>query len=104
MSGYRRGSTPTHTFNVNVDLRNATVYVTYSQRGVTIVEKTGEDLTITQTTVALKLTQSETLQFSNGRVEIQIRYVMADGSADASNIIVADAQKILKDGVITYAV
>lgn len=102
MSGFRRGSTPTHTFNVNVDLREATVYVTYSQRGQVIVEKTGDDLTITEESVTLSLTQAETLQFNNGRVEIQIRYVTADGFADASNIIIVDTERILKEGVITH--
>lgn len=30
---WRRGSTPTNTFNVNIDLTDATVYITYCQKG-----------------------------------------------------------------------
>lgn len=104
----RRGSTPTNTFNCNVDLAGATLFVTYSQGGANLVEKTGDDLTIVSTqsgcTVTVRLSQAETLKFKTGQVMIQIRYVMPDGSADASNIIQTTAERILKDGVIEYAV
>ena len=104
----RRGSTPTNVFTCNLDLTGATVFVTYSQRGLNLVEKTGDDLTITATqtgcTVSLELSQEDTLKFRSGNVMVQIRYVMSDGSADASNIIQTTADAILKDGVIEYAV
>lgn len=104
MAGFRRGSTPTNVFNVNVDLTGATVFVSYSQNNKVIVEKTGADVTIESDKITVELSQTDTLSFQNGRTEIQIRYVMSDGTADASNIIAVDAQRILKDGVITYAV
>lgn len=104
----RRGSTPTNTFNCNVDLSDATVFVTYQQNGVNLIEKTGDALTITATqtgcNVTVELSQDETLLFVPGRVMVQIRYVKQDGSADASNIIQTTAELILKDGVIEYAV
>ena len=43
----RRGSTPTNVFDVDIDLRDATVFVTYEQFGNIVLEKTGEDLTVT---------------------------------------------------------
>lgn len=98
----RRGSTPTNTFSVNLDLRDATVFVTYEQDDKIVVEKTGEDLTITATAVSCTLTQEETLRFHAGRVNIQLRFVTALGAADASNIIATTAERILKDGVIEY--
>jgi len=98
----RRGSTPTNTFSVNVDLRDATVFVSYSQDDRVIVEKTGSDLTITDKTVVCALSQEDTLKFHDGRVEIQIRFVTALGAADASNIIATTAERVLKDGVIEY--
>ena len=104
----RRGSTPTNVFNCNIDLTGATVFVTYQQNGVNLIEKTGDALTITATqtgcTVSVELSQEDTLLFATGRVLVQIRYVKADGTADASNIIGTTADKILKDGVIEYAV
>lgn len=102
MAGFRRGSTPTNVFNVNIDLTGATVFVSYSQNNKVIVEKTGADVTIESDKITVALSQTDTLSFQNGRTEIQIRYVMSNGEADASNIIAVDAQRILKDGVITY--
>ena len=101
--GWKRGSTPINVFRVNVDLTGATVYVTYAQAGVVKIEKTGTDLTITEDTVSTTLTQEDTLKLaSNQLVEMQIRYVKSDGTADGSNIVTASVGKILKDGLIEY--
>jgi len=96
----RRGSTPTNVFLVDLDLTAATVFVSYEQGGKVIIEKTGTDLTVTDEDITLTLTQEETLRFSPGEVLIQIRYVMPNGTADASNIIRTTAERIIKDGVI----
>lgn len=98
----RRGSTPTNTFHVNLDLTEATIFVTYSQNGCIAFEKTGDDLEVTEDQIVVSLTQAETLSLKSGRVEIQIRYVLADGTADASNIMSTTAERILKDGEIAY--
>lgn len=98
-----RGTTPTHIFdNIGVDLRNARVYLTYSQFGANVLEKTNEDMTITENTISVTLTQEETLAFQEGTISMQIRYVMADGKADKSDIMQTRADKILKEGVITW--
>lgn len=98
----RQGTTPTHLFNVDVDLTTAVViYITYEQGKRTIIEKTKEDITITENTLEVKLTQEETLAFSlSSRVDIQIRARFEDGSAVASNIMRATVEEILKEGVI----
>lgn len=97
----RRGTTPTHNFTVDVDLRDAVVYISYAQGGRVIVEKTGDDITITATKLETTLTQEETLRFVPGKdVEMQIRYRKPDGSADASEIMYIKAEALLKDGVI----
>lgn len=98
----RRGTTPTNVFEVNADLRGATVYVSYEQDGKVVVEKTGSDLTVDETSVSCTLTQEETLRFHSGKVAIQIRYVTDLGAADASNIIATTFERILKDGEIEY--
>lgn len=98
----RRGSTPTNTFSVNIDLRGATIFVSYAQRGKVLVEKTGSDLYVTEDTIITRLTQEDTLQFKPGEVSIQLRYVKADGEADTSNVIQTTAELVLKDGVIDY--
>ena len=98
----RRGSTPTNTFTLDIDLRQATVYVSYAQGGGVIVEKTGADLTVEEDKIIVHLSQEDTLAFKNGIVMIQIRYVFPTGEADASNIMRTTAEEIIKDGVIEY--
>ena len=98
-----RGTTPIHTFSTDTDLRGAVVYVTYKQNGVTIVEKTNKDLEITENGVITMLTQAETLRFKADKpVEMQVRYIMPNGVADASNIIITTVEEVLKGGVIEH--
>lgn len=96
----RRGSTPTNTFELDIDLRNATVFVSYEQDGTEILEKTGDDLTINEDSIVILLSQEDTLKFHPGKVFIQIRYVFPTGAADASDIIQTTFERIIKDGVI----
>lgn len=97
----RRGTTPTNTFDVDVDLRQASViYITYSQMGRVVFEKQISDITIEETSLSVQLTQEETLALGKGEVEIQIRARFPEGLAIASNIIKTPASRILKEGVI----
>lgn len=97
-----RGTTPTNIFDVDVDCTTAElIYITYSQRGRTIVEKTISDIDVTAETLSVTLTQAETLKFNAiNEVEIQIRVKFPDDKAIASNIITTTAERILKEGVI----
>lgn len=99
----KRGTTPTHTFTVDVDLTSATViYLTYKQNGQTIVERSKDEMTVTSEQIQVKLTQDETLAFSTaGNIQIQIRAGFSDGSRIASDILtVSPAGQILKEGSI----
>ena len=96
-----RGTTPKNIFDVNLDCTGAElIYITYSQHGKTIVEKTIEDVTVAEGQITVNLSQEETLRFRAAPVDIQIRVKFPDGSATASNIINTTVEKILKDGVI----
>ena len=96
-----RGTTPIHTFGTNVDLRNCKVFVTYKQNGVTILEKSNNDLTITETEVVTMLTQADTLRFKAGApVQIQLRYLHPNGESEVSNVIETTVDEVLKQGVI----
>ena len=98
----KRGTTPTNTFKTNIDLTGATVFLTYSQRGRVVLEKTGDDLEISAEAIVTRLTQKNTLGFDAlQKVSIQIRYVFPDGTAGASNIMTASVGEILKDGEIS---
>lgn len=97
----RRGTTPTHTFLVDLDLTAAQViYITYSQQNTPVLSKEIGDITVSADSLVTRLTQAETLQFKEREVEIQIRARFSDGTAVASNIIKTTAERILKDGVI----
>lgn len=97
-----RGTTPTNTFNVNIDLRDAeVVYITYAQNGRVIFEKTKEDMVITETEIVVELSQEDTLKFSeNNRIRIQIRARYPNGDAVKSNMINTNTDELLKGGVI----
>lgn len=101
----RRGTTPTNTFSVPIDLSAATVYITYAQNNRTVIEKTGDELTFDSTDgykIIVELSQQDTLAFKAGTVEIQIRAVFETGEALASNIIRTTFDRILKAGEIEH--
>lgn len=97
----KRGSTPAHVFDVDINLTSATIYITYAQNNKVIVEKTGADLDVTATQITTQLTQAETLKFKTGvAVAIQLRYKMPDGTADVSDVFYVPVDKLLKEGII----
>lgn len=103
----RRGTTPTITINVTgEDFENSTLYVTLEQ-GELELTKTGDDVVVTPTddgsTVAIFLSQEETLMFVKGTARIQIRWIDANNVAQASPIKSIAVDPILLEGVIEYA-
>ena len=98
----KRGTTPINTIKTNIDLTGATVFVTYSQSGRVVLEKSGDAVEISEEALVTRLTQRDTLGLkSTQKVNIQIRYVFPDGTAGASNIMTVDVGEILKDGEIS---
>lgn len=102
-----RGTTPTHTFNVDLDLRLATIYVTYMQNGKVLFEKGNEDIvTIEEGYFLLRFSQEETLTIKAcncaSSIKIQIRAIFPDGSTVVSNVMTTSVRDILRDGVIEY--
>jgi len=85
-----RGTTPTLTLTFTesgLNLMQATnVYVTI-RFGMQQITKTGEDLTIQPKSIALYLTQEETLQFPEGNIYIQANWTAAGGKRCASEIV-----------------
>lgn len=97
-----KGCTIGNTFTIPFNGEDVEViYITYQQRGKTIVEKTFADCSFGDGFVSIGLTQEETLLFESlVRVRIQIRARLKDGTVTKSNIIETDVDKLLKDGVI----
>ena len=67
----------------------ADVFVTFHRLNTTIT-KSGEDLTVGDGTVTVALTQAETAQLIPGPVDIQVNWLLADGSRYASEIATAE--------------
>lgn len=96
-----RGTTPINIFRTDVDLTNASVlFITYKQHDKVVLEKTIDDVSIHGEMVEVRLSQRETLLFSEGIVTIQIRAKFQDGSVIASSLIRTNAREILKEGEI----
>lgn len=81
-----RATTPTFTFTVKsttLDLSEAdNIYVTLAQ-GQREITKTGEDIELSAPrTVAVWLTQQESLGLVEGKMEVQLNWTYTDGSGN----------------------
>ena len=99
-----RGTTPTLEFTLPFDTSLiAEMYITLTQNGTTMLEKTLSDCNCSGTSVSLTLTQEDTLglqQQPRLQAEIQIRVRTTSGEALASDIMRVYVGRILKEGVI----
>lgn len=106
-----RGTTPTLEIVVDCDVDLlAEVHVTIQDSTGAQIDKTGAEVTKTrmsetQGTLAVTLTQAETLSLTTdggrpGYAVVQVRALFADGTAAASDIFALPVERILKEGVI----
>jgi len=102
----RRGTDPQLKFKIpyTADLIDDG-YITFNQKGETVIEKmlSESSVTVEDYSVAVFLSQEETLQFSSNckyPVMAQLRLKLDGGTAVASNIVEIPVGAILKDGVI----
>ena len=97
----RRGTTPATVLTVDMDLTGWTVYVAIRNGGNTLVVKDGLSVEYAnnKTTIAFALTQEQTLAFSVGPCDFQVRAVK-DGTAIATDIKSGYVGGIIQEGVI----
>lgn len=97
-----QGTTPTHTFNIPLDLSTVSnLSIVYAQHGAVILKKEKEDCTIAGNHLTLKLMQEETLKFdANAPVQIQIRILTAGGDALASDVMRVPCAAVLDKVVL----
>lgn len=101
-----QGTTPTLVFKLNsatLNLNNATeIWVTL--KAYPYIEMTFDMARCTvdnvKKTISVTLTQAETLKLPESRIDTQIRILLSDGKALATNIVKIDVNGILKGGVI----
>lgn len=97
------GTTPTHIFNIDADLRGAVeIWISYVQgRNVVLNKVLSDGISVTEDTLTVVLTQVDTLRFRDSSpVKIQIRARFPNGEAVKSSVINTTADEILKRGVI----
>lgn len=104
-----QGTTPYVSLKVlGEDLTGKTAYATIRQ-GNRLITVTGNRLTVDYdaekqwTRVVFRLTQEETLSLSAGIAEVQIRYIDANGIAQATGKAKVDVEESLLKEVIEYA-
>ena len=98
----RRGTTPTHTFNLPFDAAMVSkVRIIYAQNDEEVFTKETADCTLSDMKVVTKLTQEETLSLDQRKnVQIQLRVITTDGDALASNVITKGVLELLEDEVL----
>lgn len=102
-----QGTTPPYALTVEGwDLTDKTVFVTLEGEDHNQVTKTGDDLTIAysdnDSTIAFRLTQKETFALKVGEVEVQVRFIDANGIANGTNIVKVENLRVLLKKVIRY--
>lgn len=100
-----RGTTPTIVFNINSDLDFSLlsqVWVTFKSQTVEVTKDMSQiGLDNENRKISVRLSQTETLSFINQCVETQIRFLLSDGTALATNIVKLPMNAVLKGGVIS---
>jgi hypothetical protein len=98
----KRGTTPTLRFSLPFvpDTDINALYITFQQRGETIIEKSLEEVTVDGENVLVRLTQEDTLNLDpKADVNVQLRFRIGD-NAYASDVMPIHIGRILKDGII----
>lgn len=108
-----RGSTRVATLTIPVDFTNCTVFVTIDQNGTQVTKKSGQNgIEITKhydddgvfdySTIAVYLTQADTLSLEVGQADIQARWVNHLGQADVSSVGRITLDRVLLEREIAY--
>lgn len=110
----RQGTTPIVTLDVEQNFDNCNVYVTVDQDGtqITKASRTSPDIEITKhydedgnfdySSVAMYLTQAETLGFEVGKARAQIGWVDFIGQAYKTEIATISIEESLLQEVMEY--
>lgn len=104
-----RGTTPIIEIECEFDVGLIDVlYITLKQKGRVIIERNLGDCVVAGKKIECSLTQDDTLKLEptnsedglKNWLDIQVRYRLIDGTADATEINKIEVEQILKDGVI----
>lgn len=96
------GTTPTHTFNLPLNVLVDKCRITYEQGGKIVLQKEKKDCTLNDSNqIICKLSQEDSLQFvSNAIVRIQLKVKTTGGDVLVSNLMKKPTNILLDKGVI----
>ena len=100
----KKGTTPTHIFELPVELAGniKSVEIIYSQRRHIVLRKHTDDCVIEDNIISVTLTQFDTFKFADDvNVEIQVRVLDQVDNVLASNIMCVSCDRCLTDEVLT---
>lgn len=97
-----KGTTPTFNFNVCLDTSLVDLDKTHIvfTSGPTIVDKSGDEIVVSDGVLSCELKQEETLSFKGTEVNIQILVTMNNGQKPASLIMTVPVSSTLKGNEI----
>ena len=99
-----QGTTPKHTFVLDVDVDQIKkVNILYTQEGYIVLKKTTEDCEFDKESksVAVTLSQQDTFDFNTeAKVEVQVRLLLNDGQALASDPVKMSVSRCFDNEVI----
>ncbi len=93
-----KGTTPTFNFNVCLDtslVDKTNTHIVFTS-GSSVVDKSGDDITIDGEKMSCTLTQEETLSFNGIQANIQILVSMTSGQKPASSIMTIPVSATLR--------
>lgn len=98
----RQGTTPTHEFGIPFDVSKIErVMVIYAQNNAEILRKDTEQCEMDGTNIKVRLDQDDTFMFDHKKpVQIQLRILLDDGTALASQIKTVSVEQCLNDEVL----
>lgn len=101
-----RGTTPDYILTIpGYDLTSASVYVTIAQ-GPRKLTLTGDEITVTasgsDTEITFRLSQANTLYLSEGKAEIQVKWIDSEDTVMATEIASIDVRRALLKREIAY--
>lgn len=104
-----RGTTQNLIFNIGIDTSEVSqlwlTFSRYNHENAEIITKTIDDVILNGTNIEVALSQEDTLLLNESNVKdkvvyIQLRALLNDGQALASNVVEITVNHLLKGGVI----
>lgn len=86
----------------DVDLTGKRVFATFKTLSSVLFTKTEPELFVSAHEIAVRLTQEDTLKFPEGPIQVQIRWIDADGYTGCSDSTSFNVEGVMLREIISY--